>query len=1404
MSEPPRQSRRRVAVASREEPEAAAAGWTAGQSSSAIDVQLKLIESPKATERAQGIQQLAEVLREDGLGAQVLAASLSSSTWEQVITWTARILIKESQNYVNRHGSEWPQLSAAAERLRSKIQTQYSGHIRHIWIAAMPHLPEKLARFLTKHIVESIDESPCLAGVLGTDFAKALRAWAAHEPHVLGCRDGRAEAIVDMCIQWLSSRISSSGGGTAESQMSVDSVSDLGVAPGDVEYAMTLLAIMTAASPARLARLGDRVLGFCAEYCRYYHRENACFTAILDTVNVILLATADEQVVGHAERIRSLLSCSLRLWPSRSVHVKHSALYSIRILTRLAAHVLRDSHESDVHALMELALKSLTSGPWDKFKFMLLPSSLQSTWPLVRGQSRDSSAKASLSPRERLAMLWPMIEPNQMAFFDTVSFLVATLTARSVSAESASVQGRRKKKARLAPTPLSRLLTTMGSDDSAASSSGAAQVVWFIVNFYSDKLGHAQCLELLHDIQALLQSSDMSQNGDLAQWTLGIYYSLAHLETLDRELGAAVHATFDSLWKQAISGLEAGLAGAAALVCYMLHRCSGSGTDVCLLCQQAADALALCPSKHAADVTQLTLLLSPSSQFAKGAKQISSNEPTAKLLSQAALQLCNYAAKQRWPLGYFSRVVGRSLALPDSIAQTSGSEAQSAQLSSSLCVPSGEWSNEVRFLSVLQTLDALADSSNVCEEMLAHHPPTIPSCPETYDFSVPESSFACHSSLSLKQWSLVARKLLKWVEQCTEHEHSHLVQEALPYIAYTLRLIFKHTSSIEQTTMHIDASSEKSLAAQIANDFSERLLAFITDSRSPALTWHTLSFVHMWPESYAQLAGLEGSVSWLLAALFDSENPTLLCELAWGSAGGRTRSPGFASRDQRESQVSGSAETQHHRSPAGGDGNASISQTAEAYMLCTSAGLVHAPWTPIVAVLSTLAERHDELRMELASRLDDLIDTLDGTPLLAVSELIAHCILLAAPLARAPLLDKLQHRTLALLDDYGYVGHMPTLFSVMQAVRAVLQLGYKIGHSSGEDLPRFVAWLSMESQAGQVAPFVETHFMRVIAGPWGRGECDALTSTLSILDTSAVDLLAHRAQAATSFAVRLAAEEQLALYGLRLPYLLANGCLAYPDAPSTEAMDSLVLVTRDIGLAMLVAGSGLIVPGALCILLRQVYSHSVCSPMVIGVCRQLLDSIAAFTGFSSASRMICNCAADIFCVDPELLDVAIEYLGAQITPEQDVQIRLAAALEWMLRGELTAALDAIPKPASRSTSSAISGTVWPADLFAHLLVLAVSNPGLFMRIRQDVLAPRAVSELLTRLVEDTPELVVVHILALCSSGKSMEADLNQWIEAMREKSSCELPVSLAFVRLSSSALKSRPLLQWGRRYSPQL
>ncbi|KAJ2744545.1 hypothetical protein GGI20_002889 [Coemansia sp. BCRC 34301] len=1368
--------RRRIGVAPLEE--TTASGWTGSRGGSPIDAHLKLIESSKATERAQGIQQLAEVLRDDGNSTHALAASLSSATWEHIVTWTARILIKESQAYVNRHGSEWPEMSTGAERMGSKIQTQYSNRIRHIWIAAMPHLPDNLARFLTKHMVESIQESPCLIGVFGTDYAKALRAWATHEPHVRNCRDGRAEAIVDMCIKWFSSRNSN----VVESQMSVDSGLDQGVAPGDAEWAAVLLAIVASASPARLAILEEKVLDFCAEYGRCYSRENACHAYLLDAANVILLATADEQAVGHVERSKSLLSNCLRLWHTRSTHTKTSVLHSIRILSRLVAEALGDTSDTEARPLLELTLKYLTTGSWDKFLFMLLPSSLLSTWPLVQGDSAEANAPLY----QRLARIWPMVDPNQLAFFDTVAFLVVTLMAHSTQADT-GCPTHRKKRARTAPTPLARLLTAIGSEDSAVNTQGAAQVVWFIANFYACMLGPAQCQDLLQDIKSLVQSSDMSQRGDLAQWVLGIFYSLSRYNGPHSEPGAAKYTASDHVWRQAIARLEGGLAGAAALVFYMLHGCNESSADVCLLCQQAAGALAASPSNHGADVAQLSLLLA---QNARPTKRLSSSESAAKVFSRAAMQLCQYAGKHRWSLALFSRAVGRVFGFSASSDQSGVASSTHAANGGNQCALGPGWITELRFLHVLQVLDALPGNANTHKDLVSSHA----------DRSAAGSVVL--SSLSVAQWHQVAQLLLKSVDQFTEHESSPFIREALPYIAHALWQISQHVAGVEQHALYAKPGHVSVLAAQIASGLSERLVAIVSNAKNTALAWRTLTFVHMWPACYNQLAEIEGVASWLLAALFASDHSILLCELSWGDPGTHSMDTACASRtSQPETQAAGSAEAGRHRPLPTKDGGSGHTRSLEAHMLSTSARLVSAPWSPIVAILSALIERRAELGLELATRLEDAIETLDALPLLTSGELIVRCAALTASNSRELLFSRILKRTLPLLDSYEHVRHMPTTFATMQIVHAVIPLGSGTELGNGEDLPRFVAWLAMEAQAGHVDPFLEVHFLRLIVGPWGRAESDALTNVLSIIDTSPGDLLAYRAQGATDFAVRIAAEEQLALYGLKLPFLRSNGSLVYPDAPQTEARDTLVFITRDIGLALLVASTGYVVPGALCILLRQVHLRSGCSPIVVNACQRLLASIAAVSGFSSVSLMIGACSADIFCVNPELLDAVIEYLGPQLSPELELQLRLDAALEWMLRGELESALGAMPKAAT-GVELETAVDAWPVSLFVHLLVVEVNDPELFTRIRRDILVPCTASERLKRLTKDTPELVVTHLLALRLPEKSAAADVKMAIESMTSNAPAR-PISLAFQRLCEPQLGTCTLPQWGRHYSRQ-
>ncbi|KAJ2399727.1 hypothetical protein GGF41_008073, partial [Coemansia sp. RSA 2531] len=125
----------------------------------------------------------------------------------------------------------------------------------------------------------------------------------------------------------------------------------------------------------------------------------------------------------------------------------------------------------------------------------------------------------------------------------------------------------------------------------------------------------------------------------------------------------------------------------------------------------------------------------------------------------------------------------------------------------------------------------------------------------------------------------------------------------------------------------------------------------------------------------------------------------------------------------------------------------------------------------------------------------------------------------------------------------------------------------------------------------------------------------------------------------------------------------------------------------------------------------------------------------------------------------------------------------------------------MPKPAT-GVELATAVDTWPVGWFAHLLVLEADDPALFARIRHDILVPCLASERLTRLTKDTPELAVIHILALCLPEKNMSLDIKLAIESMTDSTNTR-PISRAFQRLCEPLLKSRTLPQWGRRYSRQ-
>ncbi|KAJ1902440.1 hypothetical protein LPJ66_000051 [Kickxella alabastrina] len=1360
---------------------------------SPIDAQLRLIDSGKALERARGIQLLADLLDEDWRAkGSAMASTLAQSTWEQVITCTAGILIKEAQVFINRHAEEWPsQMSAAGDRLSSRIQTQYSVHVRHIWVAAMPFLSVKLARSLTKHITESLLADPCLAHVVGLDYAKVLRAWAAHDHHVLACKGARAEAVVSLCIRSLSRF---GNGAMADTQASTESaVAAQGVMPGDAEYAAVMLAVVAAATPARMEKLADSVLGFCAEYCRHHTRENPCFAAIIDSAISVVLATVDALASDDAssnggERICAILACCLQLWTTRSAHLKRSLLQAIRILTRIMATADEGrSGESEARPVLELALKQLTTGAWDKAGFMRLPRSLLGIWPMVHSGPEGAASCDLRQPLQKFGAVLSIVDPLQLAYFDAVGFLVAHLAATHPrpsgdAATATATAHHRKKRTRTAPTALARMLAAMCSEDSPASSRGAAQLVWYVFAVYADKLGPLRCSEALQDISQLVQDNDLSQRADLAEWALGTIRLLQRRGTADTMPSEGGAVPCDPLWQHAIAGVESALAGAAGLVFDMLHRCQASAPKVHQLCRQAAAALEAGPPSayDSPDALQLALLLA---QYMRSDESRSPDDCMAGACFRAAAQLCQNAAKQRWPHHLFAAVLSRALGL----SQLPGPAHMRA------CVPAASWISELRVSGALQTLDAYIDDTRVCQHILRSHcsasrppsePPSEPRAPEL-------------SALSPTQWYLVGQSLLKCIEQCTENEYAPVSRSAVPYIAHTLWQISMHVETAQQSLLRVGGANGASLAVQIADGFCERLVAFATDAKQPELLWQTLTFISPWSRGYSRLAGLDSLVAGLLAAVFAPATPDLLCGLALGNPAHRLAGSSALAEnlDALESQVSSATEANQRMQQMQLDHREKkdYATALETYMLAVASGHLQDPWTQAVRVLRALASHRDTLAAEIASVLPRLIDTLEGAPLLVASGFVAECIMLGTPSSRPALLARLKARMLAFLESPSHTGHMPTLFSVLQTVCLLIRVSeHDDGGEVDEDLPRFVAWIMEDARNGLVDAAVEMHLMRAVVGPWGRRESQAMCRALSIIEAQPTDFLVYRTQTATTFTVRMVAEEQLAEYGLALPHLLADGSIEYPEAPVAGADNALTLMTRDIGLAMLVYSSQTVAPGALRILIMQICRQGVCSPQIVSLCRRLLRSIAALMGFGTLERMVGECGADILSIDPEILD-SLSALAPSAVP----WLVTDAALEHTLQGNFAQASAVLSKLPAVTAGSA-------SRMYAHAMVLSASDARLFATAYAQILVPCFSEARLADMLENSPEMLVLELLALYLPQSNTADSTRQLLASMPLQKGETPTISRAYERHCLDTLQptltSSRVPQWGRRY----
>ncbi|KAJ2236096.1 hypothetical protein H4R99_003740 [Coemansia sp. RSA 1722] len=1407
-------SRRRVGIVPSEDlSDASSRSGLRHTNQSAISTQLHLLESTKATDRTKGIQQLADILDDDRRRKKsVLAASLDQNTWEQVVTWTSRALLKEAQSFVNKYADEAPsQMSVASDRLSSRIQTQYSVHTRHIWVAAMPFLSAKLAQFLVKFIIETLDTDQCLAGILGLDFAKVLRAWAAHGPHLLSCKSSRAVAVINLCIKSLS-RFGNNA--MVDTQASTDSSSAMqSTAPGDAEFAAVILAIVSTANPARLVRVADSVFGFCAEYCSHHVRENVCIGSILESAIVVMLAKMDSIASNvdsdNRRRIDVILSCCLQLWPTRSVHLKTTLVQAIRILARIVASVDQGcpQKESESRHMLELVLKNLTSGAWDKLKFMNLPRSLLSIWPvLFSGSEFSRQDDCGLSMRGRdqqpthlFARLESIVDPLQFAFFDTVAFLVAHLTTNhSKSASNETEVSHRKKRSRTGPTALARMLAAIGADDLPGKAVGAAQVVWFLSNIYAYKIGVSRCVEALQELNAFIDSSVMAQRADLAEWVLGCYLSLSRLQADSQKTGLArTSDDHDVVWQHAVAGIESGLAGSAGLVSDILHRSSHlPSPQMRQLCIQAAAALKACPSRNYGlpDVLNLLILLS---QFmhSNGSNSSSSvsvsgslDKFISKTCSQAITQFCQQAAKHKWPLHLFSTLLIRVL----------GFTPKSAPIVDHMLVPDSAWSVELRVALALQTLGSFADDLQSCKNVIASHSIGDKNALQVEN----KSELTATSVLSPSQWAFVAQQLLRCVQQCTENEYAPVVQTSIPYIAHVLWRISQHVQSTQGSMISGGSEFGVFSADQIADEFSERLVAFAADAGQPELLWQTLFFISPWTRGYSRVSSLKAPIDRFLTATFSPSNSaTLCCHLSMGRVGfGSARKHGLHDRGESDTQVSVATETSNRLRHLSLDIKDHMDYFAmlEAAMLGTASGLVNRPWFPAIEVLKTLISHEDAVASTICSLLPELIEKLKDEQFLAAVEFIGQLVLLCGSQKHKVdvLLTSIKVRVFSVLKAYNHSAHMPTLFRVLQVVCLLADCSTE-ADDADEELAGFVAQISNDACDGLVCPFLEMYFIRKIIGPWYLGASPGICHMLSIIDQQPVNFLLHRAQTAYSFAVRMSAEEQKAACGRQMPFILPNGGISVPDLPGTPIDESLILATHDFGLAMLIHSSQSMVPGALGILIMQAEPNSECRPFLRNLCNRLLHSLAELMGFGSIDWMIRACAPDILSIDTGYFD-PVSKLAVQIAP----QLVPLVAVELVLQQDFAGAIEVLAEAVALSDDCI-------CRLYAHMVVLSVSDPDAYAAAHSQVLqsiASNGANVSLEQMIDDSPHKLILHILMLYLPGTETDDYLLRLLKDINQRG-LDTGVSQGFSDFCNDQVTDKQSLavpKWGRRYSHAL
>ncbi|KAJ2850452.1 hypothetical protein IWW36_001890 [Coemansia brasiliensis] len=1364
--------RRRVKVVPSDElPGNKDTGYRSAPTTCAISTQLRLLMSEKATERMNGLRELSDMLREDQSNGNTLAASIPPDAWKEVVSWTVGILKRETTAFVNKFGPEWPQVSVAAEQLSKRIRDKYSTPMRHIWSIGMPYFSGAMARTVVAHMMESLAGDECLEYVLGLDFAKVLHAWALHLPHVYNCKDEIARAIVE----WCTCSLARYSAGSAESQQSEASASVMEPVVKLVEsdLAATLLAIAKTSTPKRLLGRSKMLIDFCAEYCRSHAYENAQTAMVLDIANIVLLASPDTHLVLHQAQLKPILEACLRLWSTRKSNLASAVLYGVRILTRLFAQIYEENPSVDSLALLELALKTMTTGSWERHVFSNLPRGLSSIWQLVYPQPPQQT----LVPVELFAPLSTLVWPHQLAFFDTVAYLAAFLTQKQIAGNTQNAE-HRKKRQRKAPTSLERLITAIGLSGSNADARGAAQTVWYMVCVYPHILGPRLCGQLLDEFQALLQDNDMSRLFDLEEWILATIQALA-------QMTGKVSLLSDSVWKQAVDGVQRGCAGAAALVNDMLHF-PGS-KDVHLLFQQATDALDAHTKQQTAEfpfqVDSPRAHSSGSRQYDPGltklllylASYISPGDDGTlfvKACFQSILQVCERASKECWTNSLFTAVIEHQFSVRSQV------DSNASNGNASVLAP--EWNTEVRFAQVLNALALQSSDIETCTLLIKKH------FPEPQRLSTGQIL----SILSPIQWRLIGVQLLTVIEQCTQFEGSQFIEPLVPYVSLVIWWIVKH---LQKEAHNAKSSDIAKSAEQLIQMFRAQFVSFVAETKTIERVWQTIMFISEWTDGYSCVALLDEPMDRLLSAVFNSNDAYLLRALSEDDPASLLSSMRGPKQGMWEAHVPEGTMLTETQLGESVEGELSLQQRhlLEARMLCVATRVTQLPDNSLAGVLSVLIDKQGHLKAKLTSSLLDMIMHIDVTQILISLDSLVNCCIMDGS---AELLAALMDRMLPLMKHYGYKGHMPTIFSILRAVSALLRASSQnVTLANDQDLPRFIGWLDAEMQKSRIDPLIETVFMREVAGPWCRdvnGEFDIL----STLETTAMDILQRRAQTACSTFARLTAEEQLAKLGLCLPFIDTNGAVDYPDIDHSDTdnlNETLVMMTRNFGLAMLVSSSGSVPPGILVILLKQIQRSETLPSRVVALCQRLLQFISTEFGITSVDQLLVECASDIFSLDAGLHPVVTSLLRSDDT-KLKCKVNASAALEWMLQGDFEQA---------RSALLAVDATVYDNEdiawLLAHSVASTVDDSSKYDCFRSVILDVVFTHERVQNLLTESLDQVILSLVTLYQPQSNIKDEVQSFVSQLQTT----LPATTAF---SGSCADSQLLLtQWGRRYKQE-